>query len=79
MALVDIDFFFRRMYNDIEYFYNNYYMPEIFNNTKHLHLSLFNDHYEKDRFLGLKDRDLREEKTKFLDEVQDSVNQLRED
>ncbi len=79
MGLIDVDFFFRRMCNDIEHFYNNYYMPEIFNNTKNLHLILFNESYEKERFLGLKGQDLREEKHKFLDEVQNSVNSLRED
>jgi len=79
MALVAIDFFFRRMYDDIEEFYKNYYMPEIFDTTESLHLALFNDNYEKERFSGLKDQDLRKEKHKFLNEIQDSVNRLRED
>jgi len=78
MVLVNTDFFFRRLYNDIESFYTNVYMPEVFDHTKYLHLNLFNDSYERDRFLGLKGIELRLEKDKFLSELQAVVNDLME-
>lgn len=68
------DFLLLRLRKDISYFYDTWYAGNV-KNMKIMHLMFLEEYYDSNQFKGLTGIKLRKEKIKFLEKLQNSVNE----